>query len=158
MSKTSERPEDLIPAFCNCLDDIREHYVYCPVGQEAEARKHHERINNLLASIEQARNEAGEEEYYADCDWDLEALFDMLNDYAAPYCYFGSHPGDGADYGFWLSESFEQDFVDNGGLRVNDTSGVPQDYSGEVLHVSDHGNPTLYTADNGKLTEVWALV
>ena len=41
-------------------------------------------------------------------------------------------------------------------LRVNDTSEVPRGYTGEVLHVNDHGNTTLYTASRGKLTEVWS--
>ena len=158
ISSGTMRPEDLIPAFCDCLDDIRQNYVYCEVGKEAEARHHHERINDFLASIEQSRNT--NEDYYSseDADYDLEKLFDMLNEYSAPYFYFGSHPGDGADYGFWLPENFEQDFVDNGGLKVADTSEVPADYTGEVLHVSDHGNPTLYSAENGKLTEIWSLV
>lgn len=82
-------------------------------------------------------------------------LEDALNGYAPSYGYFGAHPGDGANFGFWLSESLEEDFD---GLRVPDTSEVPKDYSGEVLHVNDHGNYTLYVANAGKLTEVWAVV
>lgn len=82
-------------------------------------------------------------------------LSDALNEYAPAYGYFGAHPGDGADYGFWISESFEEDFD---GLKVSDTSEVPEDYCGEVLHINDHGNITLYSCDNGKLTEVWSLV
>lgn len=87
----------------------------------------------------------------------LEALMDALQAYAPPYGYFGAHPGDGADFGFWLSELFTEDFD---GLKVSDTSEVPADYAGEVLQVSDHGNLTLYAKDEGatELREIWALV
>lgn len=84
----------------------------------------------------------------------VDALQDALNDFAPPYAYFGAHEGDGADFGFWVC--LEPDEFD--GLRVDDTSEVPADYTGEVLHVNDHGNMTLYAATDGVLTEVWGIV
>lgn len=45
------------------------------------------------------------------------------------------------------------------GLVVSDTSEVPADYDGEVLHINDHGNATLYVADGeGNLKEIAAVV
>jgi hypothetical protein len=124
-------PEDLIPAFEYELN-------LCNTDHP------------LLKEIDKLEDYKSEE-----ADEILQELFDALNEYAPAYGYFGSHPGDGADYGFWLSETIEEDFD---GLKVDDTSEVPSDYSGEVLHVNDHGNCTLYVADHGKLTEVWAVV
>lgn len=116
-----------------------------------------------LTKIEKRYNTAingqyGDNDAYFDNEvssWDLESLFNMLNSHALPYMYFGSHPGDDSDYGFWISESVEYDYD---GLKVSDTSEVSDSYTGEVLHVNDHGNMTLYTAKKGKLTEVWSVV
>jgi hypothetical protein len=110
---------------------------------------------NLCRSINARMN--GDDYYESeDADYDLEALFDALDNYAPNYFYFGSHPGDGADYGWWLSETFEEDFD---GLRVSDLSEVPTGYAGGVLVVSDHGNMTLYAYHrNHSITELWALV
>lgn len=83
-------------------------------------------------------------------------LMDSLGDFAPPLAYFGAHPGDGADYGFWISEDFQRDFD---GLQVDDLNDIPHKYRGEVLHVNDHGNATLYVAmSRGKLKEIWSLV
>ena len=44
------------------------------------------------------------------------------------------------------------------GLVVSDTSEVPEDYCGAVLHINDHGNTTLYSAVDGILDEVGSIV
>lgn len=85
----------------------------------------------------------------------VQALTDALDEFAPPYAYFGTNEGDGSDYGYWLSPSMSEDFD---GLKVSDTSEVPSNYNGEVLHVNDHGNMTLYVAKDGELTEIWGLV
>jgi hypothetical protein len=34
----------------------------------------------------------------------------------------------------------------------------PKDYTGEWLHVNDHGNATLYVRQDGEDTEIWSVV
>jgi|SRR5690348_3830988 len=115
-------------------------------------------VSRIAREVSQAEDsETGTAYFESDAaGYDLnETLFDILNNHALPYFYFGAHPGDGADFGYWLSEDFENEFD---GLKVSDTSEVPRGYTGEVLHVSDHGNMTLYSASRGRLHEIWAIV
>jgi hypothetical protein len=147
VSTATMRPQDLIPTFADYADSLR--------LSKAE-RKQVTKIKHTASKIANGRfgdNDA----YWQDvvADWDLEALFDILNNHSPAYAYFGSHPGNGADYGFWLVEDWEESFD---GIKVNDTGEVPKGYTGEVLHVNDHGNVTLYVASRGRLREVWALV
>lgn len=141
ISHGTMREEDLIPAFMWALEQL-----------DAERAKAIRADNQDVFE----RLEAGEQADPDGCFLN-ETLFDALNELAPPYFYFGSHSGDGADYGFWLSEGAIEEFD---GLRVSDTSEVPADYAGEVLHVNDHGNVTLYAKDEGssELREVWAIV
>ncbi len=75
-------------------------------------------------------------DYYGteDAGWDLESLFEALDSYSPPYFYFGAHPGDGSDYGWWLPEGFAEEFESDGnGVKVGDLADVPKGYRGEVL-------------------------
>ena len=147
VSHGTMREEDLIPSFLWKLQQMR------PLKRE-----HAKLVREIEARMaDYAENDIAAESTYYQCDdatGDLESLFDALDFYALPGFYFGAHPGDGSDYGFWLSESFVGEFD---GLRVSDTSEVPRGFSGEVLHVNDHGNLTLYAAARGRLREVWAI-
>lgn len=134
------REEDLIPNFLDCIAEFD--YMR---GKSLQAQ-----LEDDLAACESEEDKMETQSIFLN-----ETLFDALNEFAPPYFYFGSHPGDGADYGFWLSEESLEDFD---GLRVSDLSEVPADYSGEVLHVNDHGNTSLYTANSGNLTAIWELV
>lgn len=132
ISHGTMRPEDLIPTFTDWLE-----------SQKPLRREH----RKMLTAWK------NEDEY--DGETFLEDLFDALGEYAPPYFYFGAHPGDGSDYGYWLSDDFQNEFE---GLQVEDLTDVPRGYTGEVLHVNDHGNMTLYRAVRGRLYEIWAIV
>ena len=150
ISSGTMRPEDLIPCFASELESLMK-------NREPSGAMSADWRDSFAKLISEA--EAIEDFYECEDAGDILAeLFDALQAFAPPYAYFGAHPGDGADYGFWLGEDFQQDIRDNGGLEVDDLSAVPADYCGEVLHVSDHGNATLYAADHGKFSEIWGVV
>jgi len=117
--------------------------------------------SEALAKINAEYAEVAAAEDWEDIDdetlgWYVEALEDALRDLAPLYVYFGTLEGDSSDFGFWPDmDSLEND---SDVLRVTDTGDIPADYVGEVIHVSDHGNVTLYAAGPGSLHEVWAVV
>jgi hypothetical protein len=140
VSHGTMRSEDLIPDF-----------LYLLKQQKPLHKAHRQLIKEIEANM--AKDDYFDSE---EASYDLnEGLFEALNDYAPPYFYFGSHPGDGSDYGFWLSEGFESEFD---GLKVADLTEVPKKHNGEVLFVNDHGNMSLYKSVNGRLYEVWSIV
>jgi len=139
------RTEDLIPAFVDELEWLIRQNGGNPKGEKWKE------LQAIKERMEKDNYYEGE-----DRDWDLDLLFDWLNEFAPPYFYFGANPGDGADFGFWVMEDIQEDF---NGIKVTDLSEIPKRYRGEVLEVNDHGNMTLwYCNSTGKLTEVWSIV
>ena len=144
------RDQDLLRAFADTLDSLQ----FLGAG------------GSLL--VRDARNQAdildgedffgvlrGKAEIYADDV--ISDLQDALQEYAPPYCYFGAHPGDGADFGFWPcidnlnSDARSCAACPSDVLKVDDTSEAPS----YVMHVNDHGNVTLYRVE---LIEEWSVV
>lgn len=135
VSSGTMRPDDLIPEFAYTLHQLA---------------KRAGRVREFRALLKEC------ESYTPDDAPDIvNDLFDALQEFAPPYFYFGAHPGDGSDYGFWMYEDMQSDFD---GLQVSDASEVPRGYSGEVLHVNDHGNMTLYRYVRGRSYEIWGIV
>lgn len=89
----------------------------------------------------------------------VDELMVALNSLAMPYCYFGTHHGDGADFGFWVDwDQLNEDQL-NGELRkVSDLADLPKGFTGMALLVNDHGNATLYNVARGRAREVWSVV
>lgn len=134
------QPEEIISAFAYELERL---------AREANCFADHAELIDAAGAVDPDSE---------DGDQILSELESALQTFAPPYCYFGGHPGDGADFGFWLSESFQSEFAETDGLQVSDLSDVPPNFSGEVLHVNDHGNPTLYEYSQGASREIWAFV
>jgi hypothetical protein len=172
VSCATMREEDLIPTFCYELQGLARQTGILP----AKSRRQHAKLAREIERRIELRGETEDDAeigYYEseDAEYDLESLCDALGEYAAPYFYFGAHPGDGSDYGFWLSEEWDEEFsvptFVNGGnvwdfdvenIKVSDLSEVPVWFRGEVAVVNDHGNVTLYFKTSRTLREIWAIV
>jgi hypothetical protein len=89
-----------------------------------------------------------------------EAL-EELDEYAAPACYIGFHPHDGASLGCWPSVDMAEEIAE---ARVDDLGELARDFCGLAVQISDHGNVTLYEChaategDSPECVEVWGVV
>ena len=126
------RPEDLFESFLECALRLADE-------KQADDPTLLERVKDI-ESYGFVDDESGEI---------ISALEDILNEMALPYTYFGTHEGDGSDFGFWPSfESIDEltkydDFPDT--LPADD----------DFVMVNCHGNVSVYGAD-GKL--MWDCV
>jgi hypothetical protein len=124
VSEATMLTRDLLPAFADELERI------------ADTGMHDE-------LIKEARDVDPESD---DADEIVNELADALSNYAPPFCYFGSHPGDGSDYGFWFDDESLQEAMRDG-IKIGDRT-VTQD--GYMVEVNDHGNVTVWTIAAGE--------
>lgn len=148
------RTDDLLDSFLDLLEDLMEERSLSDDRDPAA----HGAYDDWRSSLDRRRGRA---DYpgTSESDEDLAETMDRLEEFAPPYCYFGTLPGDGSDFGFWPSEDLAQLVTEGGGLVVSDLSEVPEDFLGEVFHVNDHGNATLYAINGPEdFNEVWSIV
>lgn len=87
------RPQDLIPAFLVALRS------WNPKASEAIAATiPHDKLMDDSGLVIIDDHPWWQSE---DCDEALVELFDALDAEAPEGAYFGAHPGDGSDFGFW---------------------------------------------------------
>ena len=103
VSHGTMRPQDLIPAFLRAIAVIAQHK---PEGFN------HSHANALQVayphSVPNWVVDEGDDCPWWDAEesgWLLETLFEGLNSVAPEGYYFGAHPGDGSDYGFWEGQN-----------------------------------------------------
>jgi len=137
------RSEDLIPTFVELLIKLDTDKEYTSVIEEGWSIMKRAEKKEAVWDNEETTEYLNED------------LWNALDNFSPDYCYFGSHPGNGSDYGYWPNEDMEEDFD---GLKVSDLSEVPENYKGDhVLLINDHGNVTLYKTVM-TLKEVWGIV
>jgi len=109
LSQATMRIEDLIPTFLDFLEGVK---VNCQI-----IGKVHE-LKREIDSLEVIESDYGS--HYSDLEFDAdgpcmsdaetasyilnEDIWELLNDISPEHATFGSHPGDGANYGFWQYE------------------------------------------------------
>lgn len=169
------RTQDLLSAFLGELEwQLRRNGDYFSRPENFGER---DRLNNLVGEAQDCFAEDGEEinpEKEDDAEYLVnETLPDALQSFCAPYCCFGSHPGDGSDFGFWPDietakecvgfvsrdrHSWDETcFIDDDGHKNPEYPAA--DFQGEWLHINERGNCTLYFRDeSGSDVEIWSVV
>lgn len=82
------------------------------------------------------------------CEY-LEKLYDLMNENAPAYSYFGSHEGNSSDVGFWPN----REEIDE--LPSVESGEEAKELGEDCRQVNDHGNLTVWGGD-GK--EIWSIV
>jgi len=100
----THRLQDLIPACIKALDARKETLSLTGKLRSSEFGW----LDDRLGEIERRMEREGYWES-ADAAWDIEWLFNELNNLAPEGTYFGAHEGDGTDYGYWpVEEELEE--------------------------------------------------
>ena len=105
ISHGTMRAEDLIPTFVEALSDLQNRNLYTSAGDELVLTRINARVTDVLAAVEQNQARLGDDYWDSeDAEEDLLALDEALSLFAPKNAYFGAHPGDGSDFGFWPHE------------------------------------------------------
>lgn len=152
----------MLPAFTSCLEGLV--FINGNHFARPENRSERDKLNNLIGEAQDAWEDDGDTLKDEDNAHELvDELADALDAFAPPYCYFGAHPGDGADFGFWVGD-IEQIKDDIAFTSSEENEYPADDFRGEWLHINERGNVTLYVREDAgriedhKDTELWSIV
>lgn len=108
VSHATMREQDLLPAFMDVLEDHDEAAWYqIKTAFTVEFDMTYDQFLDLPEDDDRWRSEALA--YILNED-----VYNAMQEIAPDGYYFGAHPGDGSDYGFWPAESDDEDEDDDG--------------------------------------------
>lgn len=140
------RTEDLLSEFTSELEwQIRRCGEYF---SQPENREQANKFNELVGAAQDQWEEDGETLKDEDVASEIvDELQEALGEFAGPYCYFGTHEGDGSDFGFWpsLMEIEELPCYE----RADEAKEAGE--TGDFRVVNDHGNVTVYSANGDEI-------
>ena len=87
---------DLVPVFLNALRETKQSKKFLEEISQSESPL------NVIISLD--ADDSDPRWMSDEMNFFIEELFDTLDGYAPEGYYFGAHPGDGSDYGFWPEE------------------------------------------------------
>jgi hypothetical protein len=125
--------EDLLPTFADALEE--------------RAKDSDDDFDDLIDEVREL--DLTVNGYDLSCDEQadlLERLTDALSAVAPNYVYFGAHPGDGSDFGFWVDhDQIEADLADGTLLKLESGGPLPDgvEIGQSILYVNDHGNISI---------------
>lgn len=101
VSSGTMRAADLIPTFIDTLENLGEQTFALATEWLFLSRGYFRRNDGewVLSTVD--NEEVIDQTHYL-----LDDLFDLLDNLSPPGTSFGSHPGDGSDYGWWTIEDF----------------------------------------------------
>ena len=133
------RPEDLLPAFADAAESLCGDMAVRAVS---------------TARIYLEPDAIVEDEQMQTC---LEELRCLLDDACPPFIYFGSLPGDGADFGFWPDlEAIDASCERQHHRRTHnpDTGEIVLEDDSVIVQVNDHGNVTVMDMER---SVIWSV-
>ena len=151
------RPEDLLPAFIESLTATGG-----KIPEDLTCGTHLEYTN--LPSYSSVGVIDADDAFWQSDDArdDVDALIDALEARCPPFVYFGSLPGDGADFGFWVDTEPLGDALQDGPADEPPTEGWDWDLGeytlanhGVIVQVFGHGDAIAMDMERNVL---WSLV
>ena len=162
ISTDTLRPEDLLTAFADALDSLDCKRFYAKVGPSSLDLYY---PSELVFSAYRCRNYYQEETLGSNPTIEDDAAYlineelpNALEAHCPPFVFFGSLPGDGADFGFWPDlEAIDESCGLKHHRRTHnpDTGEIVLEDDSVIVQINDHGNVTVMDMERNVL---WSVV